>query len=661
MPSIPIMIRREFDELLYSWLLRLSRANGFSHARSFINAYITPNASPSDKARRVPKYDLLEDFENIYNAADLNTDKQQLFLDTGVFPFYRVFMTEGQQSAVLSRTFRGSNSKDSVTETKMISKLRLCPECMKEELSQTGEFYYHREHQLPGVTICRIHKCALSSVKAVQLHELDPNPTMIPLKLDESALQYAEYCAELLHADADLNADILKKCMRGKAEEKWENDYDRFLSDCRQHYEKGYGWEIRARRFWNSLYSEYYLDPSLTVYCLMLLFPDPHEILKYADTASEPEELAAEINKLNCSLIRPYRKSIIELRHSCGYVFSVNPAELRSDWKCPICERNQNESDDAANGRISSRDEEVFRNEIRNLTGDEYTLVSHYTDMKHKVTIRHNICGRAQDYKPSAFLDGARCHYCNQMLRENQFKDAVSSISNGRYQITAKRTANLFAIQDQTDGKTHDMTAAKIMQELRRPTPSPILPLEQKGIEEEVHTQILDIRGWIEQNCPHGEPVFLDDIRQTKIDYAIMKNRVRDLCRKKHFLVPVAPGVYAYPDDHFTDEEVIRSHYIVRRGQHIGYPSGYSALHFLGITDKKPDRYYIVSNKETPTNTHGRTISFLGSRLKIYGSPIPVSDDNWQVFMLLGTAVNIKKYVHGEDVEKAFKVMAAYI
>lgn len=89
MPKLPIIIKNERDELLYGWLTRLSDANVFSNLRAFVNAYIAPNSSESEKSRRVLKYDLLEDFENIYEALGLNVSKADLFLRTGLFPYYR--------------------------------------------------------------------------------------------------------------------------------------------------------------------------------------------------------------------------------------------------------------------------------------------------------------------------------------------------------------------------------------------------------------------------------------------------------------------------------------------------------------------------------------------------------------------------------------------
>jgi hypothetical protein len=39
--------------------------------------------------------------------------------------------------------------------------LRLCPGCLSHDLKQCGEVYWHRVHQLTGLTVCPVHGCAL--------------------------------------------------------------------------------------------------------------------------------------------------------------------------------------------------------------------------------------------------------------------------------------------------------------------------------------------------------------------------------------------------------------------------------------------------------------------------------------------------------------------
>ena len=53
MPTIPVVIKTEEDELMYSWVLRIAKENGFTVTRNFINAFITPNATEYEKSRRV--------------------------------------------------------------------------------------------------------------------------------------------------------------------------------------------------------------------------------------------------------------------------------------------------------------------------------------------------------------------------------------------------------------------------------------------------------------------------------------------------------------------------------------------------------------------------------------------------------------------------------
>lgn len=61
-----------------------------------------------------------------------------------------------------------------------------------------------------------------------------------------------------------------------------------------------------------------------------------------------------------------------------------------------------------------------------------------------------------------------------QMLRRELLEDTVLSLSNGKYKLGSKRTSNLYTVIDTESGFSRDMEVAKILQELRRPTPSSI-------------------------------------------------------------------------------------------------------------------------------------------------------------------------------------------
>lgn len=227
MSKIPIVIKREPDELLYSWILRLSEANGFTNLRSFTNGYITPNATKSEKNRRVLKYDLLEEYENIYEVLDVNIGKLDLFLETGVFSYYSLFMTSEQQASIVDESFynNGKNRFADVSKIKMISNLNLCPECMKEDKKRIGRFYYHRKHQLPGVSVCAKHKCVLQRYKGIPMHEGDEEPKVEDLEYGAGAT-FAEYSAAILNEALHCNADDLKAVICKKLVPFLEKEYE---------------------------------------------------------------------------------------------------------------------------------------------------------------------------------------------------------------------------------------------------------------------------------------------------------------------------------------------------------------------------------------------------------------------------------------------------
>lgn len=54
-----------------------------------------------------------------------------------------------------------------------------------------------------------------------------------------------------------------------------------------------------------------------------------------------------------------------------------------------------------------------FKNEVKELVGDEYTVISQYVNRVEKITLRHNVCGTEYKVAPTNFLRGERCPYCS--------------------------------------------------------------------------------------------------------------------------------------------------------------------------------------------------------------------------------------------------------
>lgn len=654
MPTIPIVLKPEKDELLYSWLMRLAKANGFTVARNFVNAFITPNATESEKSRRILPYELDHDFEKIWMAADFkDTDEMSFFLETGIYCFYAIFMTREQQIVMFNNTFRNNadQSRFSTSETKLIPKIRLCPECMKEDAERTGHFYYHRAHQLPGVTTCAKHGVRLLQFGGTAMHELDDPPKLIPVTGTDTGQEYAQYCGALLEAGIDCSAEGLKTLLREEINRKYSGSKEKLLATVID--KCGFVSTQQFNNVWECIYSSRYLVPENIVPLMMVLTPDIEELKAGFPEYGIPDQLRQAAVNDECTIIGRTYSYLIELKHSCGHVTCIHPADFISKWSCSECnERDQKQETNAGKDFLSL---------VRDLVGDEYTVISEGTRQNDKAVLRHNKCGTVFSMKISTFLNGGRCKKCNQLLREAQFRKLVSDLSNFEYLVAERRSYNLYTIRNINTGRSVDLTRDKTLQELRRPTPSNVLPLRERGKESTVETEEKRILSWIEVNCPKHHPIFLTDIRVPGLTYQTVKARISRLCSKKHKLQKIGFGIYAYPGDHFTDDEIIMEKYLCRNGQHIGYLTGESALYYLGIVNEKPAAYRLATNTETSTNVTGRTTSFLGHKLRIHGSPVTITEDNWKVLMILDVTCNLRKYLHGRDETSACEILKQYV
>lgn len=83
--------------------------------------------------------------------------------------------------------------------------------------------------------------------------------------------------------------------------------------------------------------------------------------------------------------------------------FDMTPKDFLSGQRCPKC------------GGTMRKTQNEFEGIIRNLVGDEYTVIGKYESMHTKITIRHNKCGTEYMVRPDMFVHrGNRCPVCNE-------------------------------------------------------------------------------------------------------------------------------------------------------------------------------------------------------------------------------------------------------
>ena len=97
-----------------------------------------------------------------------------------------------------------------------------------------------------------------------------------------------------------------------------------------------------------------------------------------------------------------HKKHVLMRHESCGHEWRVRPINfLSAGSRCPNCKRNR---------RIKH---EEFVEQIRELVGDEYTVLTEYQGTRKGVLMKHNLCTHEWWVAPASFKAGTRCPQCS--------------------------------------------------------------------------------------------------------------------------------------------------------------------------------------------------------------------------------------------------------
>ncbi|PHV28334.1 hypothetical protein CSQ93_08430 [Janthinobacterium sp. BJB426] len=202
------------DETLYSRLCRYHRLSGQEVDRASLHeligghTHVVVSALPS-------KLDTL--VSRLPNEANVSVD--DIASNNTLLAFYTAFMPARRASSVYA-AMRGDSASGIKMSIGLIAsrlgghnQLRFCRICAQEEYFTTGQPYWHRVHQLPGVLVCPVHKqtlCALAA-ETIELNRhklLLPDDKAIAGHLDdihlsdiqqETALRLALLSGDVLH------------------------------------------------------------------------------------------------------------------------------------------------------------------------------------------------------------------------------------------------------------------------------------------------------------------------------------------------------------------------------------------------------------------------------------------------------------------------------
>lgn len=123
-------------------------------------------------------------------------------------------------------------------------------------------------------------------------------------------------------------------------------------------------------------------------------------------------------------------RSYLILTCSKGHRFKINPNKLQQGRGCPHCSKRVKQT------------VEGFKKEVKNMTGNEYSVLGNYENTFVPIKIRHNKCGRTLEISRNNFLKGRRCKTCsleqrglNRRWTQEEFENKVNEVSNCEYSV----------------------------------------------------------------------------------------------------------------------------------------------------------------------------------------------------------------------------------
>lgn len=141
------------------------------------------------------------------------------------------------------------------------------------------------------------------------------------------------------------------------------------------------------------------------------------------------------------------------MRHNkCGTEYECTPTNFIKGRKCRTC-----------NG-TSRMNTESFKAKVKEMYGDEYTVLGEYVNNKTHIKMRHNTCGNEYMVKPNYFINnGTRCPYCYGNIRKGilDFNNALIKLKlDKEYKVIEESPEGnkKFTILHNVCGKKFDMT-----------------------------------------------------------------------------------------------------------------------------------------------------------------------------------------------------------
>ena len=120
-------------------------------------------------------------------------------------------------------------------------------------------------------------------------------------------------------------------------------------------------------------------------------------------------------------------KEVNILHETCGKTFSIRPSYFR---EVPLCIK--------CLGKPKSQEEYIER--VNLISNNEYEVLSDYVNEGEKVLKRHKVCGYEWEIAPGHFRSGRRCPKCKGRVRKDTeyFVNEIYEIVGDEYEVMSE-------------------------------------------------------------------------------------------------------------------------------------------------------------------------------------------------------------------------------
>ena len=118
------------------------------------------------------------------------------------------------------------------------------------------------------------------------------------------------------------------------------------------------------------------------------------------------------------------RTKVLAKCKKCGFENMVRPVNIVSGKGCKSCAMKK-----FTTSRKFSID--IFKERVKELTGETYTVIGEYKNADTKIDIKHNICGNIYSVTPNKFYhSGRRCPVCNNRSNPEREISGILTANN---------------------------------------------------------------------------------------------------------------------------------------------------------------------------------------------------------------------------------------